>query len=108
MMDAVAAAIPAGAGTDQPFALVGAGPVSPVHLGVPGRARLRVAGLHRAPQMQARLERGLLALPGIRSADASSRTGNLLLRFDPALELGAIIRHAEALVRGESEPSAEE
>jgi Ca2+-transporting ATPase len=73
-------------------------------LGIPGRARLRVSGLRRAPEVQARLELGLLALPGVRSADASPSTGNLLVWFDPALELRAILRLAEALARGEILP----
>src|SRR5918997_6642705 len=81
------------------------GLVEPLHSGVPGRARLRVAGLHRSPDLQAVLECGLAALPGVTSVAASPLTGNLLVRFDPALaSLAGVLDRAAALVCGDLPP----
>jgi Ca2+-transporting ATPase len=57
-----------------------------VHAKVCGRARLHVAGLKGSPALKSALEGGLPGRSGIAAASASEVTGNLLLRFDPAVE----------------------
>ena len=82
------------------------GLVEPLHSGVPGRVRLRVAGLHRSPDLQAALECGLATLPGVTSVTASPLTGNLLVQFDPALaSLGGVLDRTAALVCGGIPPT---
>jgi Ca2+-transporting ATPase len=99
---------PAGSGTAAAAADVARrGLVEPVHVAVAGRARLRVAGLRRSPAVQWTLERGMAALPGVRSAAASTLTGNLLVHFDSATPLAAITARAAALVRGDVLPPEE-
>ncbi|MCA1668206.1 MAG: heavy-metal-associated domain-containing protein, partial [Thermomicrobia bacterium] len=49
---------------------------------VPGRIRVHVPGLS-APRERG-IETRLRALPGVRSAQANTLTGNVLIRFDPA------------------------
>lgn len=56
--------------------------VWPVHTAVPGRVRLRVAGLYRCEALRRRLESGLAGVPGVRSAQASVLTGRVLILFD--------------------------
>ncbi len=77
------------------------GLIRPVHLAVPGRARLRVAGLRHSARLQDLLETGLTALAGVRSVAASPTTGNLVVHFDPQGSLDRIVGHIEALLRGE-------
>jgi P-type Ca2+ transporter type 2C len=81
----------------------------PIHTAVAGRARIRVAGLHRSPSMQDLLERGLAALPAVRSAAADPRTGNLLVLFDlESSSLEPVLARIAALVRGEVVPPPRE
>ncbi|HYZ31254.1 MAG TPA: HAD-IC family P-type ATPase [Crenalkalicoccus sp.] len=83
--------------------------VTPLHTAVAGRARLQVAGLHRSTALKSALERGLAALPGVHSAAANPRTGNLLVHHDPDLvPVATIIDRAGALARGEVQPPPEE
>lgn len=79
-------------------------PVRTVHDRVPGRVRLHVAGLRHAPEVQALLERGVAALPGVLAVTTSLDTGNLLVLFDPALPPGRITQRVVAVLRGEAVP----
>jgi Ca2+-transporting ATPase len=56
--------------------------VVPVHTAVSGRARFKVAGLHRSPLMKRFLESRLVAIDGIIRVSASELTGNVLINFD--------------------------
>ncbi|APO68850.1 heavy metal translocating P-type ATPase protein [Rhizobium gallicum] len=78
-----------------------AAPIVPVHASVPGRARLKVHGLQGASEVKDLLERGGRAAPGVLSITASDLTGNVLLEFDATSDLGSIINHLAALLRGE-------
>jgi hypothetical protein len=51
---------------------------------LPGRVRLRVAGLKRDPALAQVLEGRIAGYPAIRHVEASPVTGNVLIRFDPA------------------------
>lgn len=75
--------------------------IEPLHTAVPGRARLRIGGLRGSEPLQHLLERGFTLAPGIQSATASSLTGNLTVRYDPAVPLQTVIDFAAALLRGE-------
>ena len=75
--------------------------IVPVHTAVPGRARLRVAGLRGAPFLGKFLEGGLGALEGICSVSASPLTGNVLVQYDSGASLDQIIGRIDALLRGE-------
>lgn len=66
---------------------------------IPGRARLRVAGLGRSPTLARQLEEGLDCEPAVTRASANPRTGALLLHFDPATDFGELVGKLEALVR---------
>jgi len=70
----------------------------PLHVAVPGRARLRVRGLRRSMVLERALEASLPGRAGIRSASASARTGSLLVRFDPRGSLDEVLRAVEELV----------
>jgi Ca2+-transporting ATPase len=96
--------VPEGTGSPVSPAAATAVIVWSVHAAVPGRARLHLPGLRRAPALKSLLERGLPALPGVQAASASTETGNLLLHFDPALPLSRILERVAALVRGEVVP----
>jgi len=52
---------------------------------VPGRARLAVAGLQRSAARGRLIEAALRNLAGVRAVEASARTGNVLVMFDPAV-----------------------
>jgi Ca2+-transporting ATPase len=67
--------------------------VIPLHTTVPGRARFRVIGLFRDPELKARLEQNLVAAPGITSVMANILTGNLLVLFDDNITIDAITDH---------------
>lgn len=99
--------MPEGTGRPTSLSAATADIVWPVHAAVPGRARLHLPGLRRAPTLKSLLERGLPALAGVQSASASTETGNLLVQFDPALPLGGILERTAALVRGEVVPPPE-
>ncbi|HEX8203583.1 MAG TPA: hypothetical protein VF590_24115 [Isosphaeraceae bacterium] len=51
---------------------------------LPGRVRLRVAGLKRDPALAREIEGRLSADPAIRRVEASLVTGSVLILFDPA------------------------
>ncbi len=54
---------------------------------LPGRVRLRPAGLQRNPALKARIERRLACQPGIRSVSANTLTGAVLVHFDATLSV---------------------
>ncbi len=51
---------------------------------LPGRVRLRVAGVRDDPACAGAVLNALNALPGVRTADVNPLTGSALLRYDPA------------------------
>jgi copper chaperone CopZ len=63
-----------------------ASPSSPVTVlsNLPGRARLRVAGLRDNPASAEAVSNALRSLPGVRAAKVDPLTGSALLRYDPA------------------------
>jgi P-type Ca2+ transporter type 2C len=76
--------------------------VEVVHAGIPGRARLRVAGLHHSPGLQGRLERDLAPLHGLGRIEASTATGNLLVHYNAkVVSLHAVAACVAAVVRGD-------
>src|SRR5437016_1443823 len=65
--------------------------VAPVFT-LPGRARVRVEGLRRKPDVATRLTARLTGQPAIRRVQASTLTGNVLIIFDaPALDLRRLL-----------------
>jgi Ca2+-transporting ATPase len=83
--------------------------VRALHAVVPGRLRLRVGGLFRHPAFAGELCARLAQQPGLYQATANARTGNLLIRYDPALLAGEVIamvqRLAEAGLRPDAAPA---
>jgi P-type Ca2+ transporter type 2C len=76
-----------------------------VFVTVHGRARLHVAGLRGKPDYASRLQARLAVARGVRQAQASVVTGNVLVLFDPAaLDLRSLItavaRHAGEVRNG--------
>ena len=65
--------------------------ITPVHVGVQGRARLEVAGLYRCQAIKARIDALLCEMPQIKSAQASTLTGRILVVFDPQLSLSELV-----------------
>src|SRR3954469_13838352 len=51
---------------------------------LPGRARLAVSGLQRNPRRAQVVEDALRDRAGVRAVEASARTGNVLVVFDPS------------------------
>jgi hypothetical protein len=64
--------------------------VRPVHHHCQGRVRLEVDGLYRRPTLKPRLERLLLDLDGVRSAQANPITGRVLVLFGADLTVGEL------------------
>ncbi len=62
-----------------------------VHTRVPGRARFKINELYRSQRLRQQLESGLRGMPGIRSVQASTLTGNLLVVFDPKKPVNDIL-----------------
>ncbi|MBV9118844.1 MAG: HAD-IC family P-type ATPase, partial [Acetobacteraceae bacterium] len=69
---------------------------------LPGRARLAVRGLRRAPALGDRLRRGLRETEGVTEAWASADTGTVLVLHDQALEHPALLARAEAILAGQA------
>ncbi|PYO01190.1 MAG: ATPase [Candidatus Rokuibacteriota bacterium] len=66
--------------------------VVPVFVALPGRARLRVEGLRRRPDVAARLTAQLTGQSSIHRVGASAVTGNVLILFDAtALDLRRLV-----------------
>lgn len=73
--------------------------VVPIHACVPGRVRLKVQGLYRAePSMKARLEANLSRHAAIKTASASTLSGNLLVLFAPDQTLDEITALVEQAI----------
>lgn len=82
--------------------------IVPVHTAVTGRARLQVAGLRRAPELAALIERGLAGFGGVREVRASALTGNVLVCYTAPVSLDQIILRVAALLRREAVPAEDE
>lgn len=65
---------------------------------MPGRARLRVAGLRGNRLLQRRIEALVPDGAGIRSARASADTGNAFVLFDPELPLDSVVARLSRIV----------
>lgn len=72
--------------------------VVPTHTAIKGRARLKIAGLHRSEHLKHSLEAGASRIAGLKSLCASSLTGNALVVYEPTLSLAHVIRMIETLV----------
>jgi Ca2+-transporting ATPase len=72
--------------------------ISVRHNGIPGRARLQVAGLRGDEELKRALDESADPAAGIIRLSASAITGNVLVEFDPKLDLDEIITSLEALV----------
>src|SRR5262249_46082183 len=59
-------------------------PARVVSAPLPGRARLAVCGLQRNPRRAQVVEDALRDRAGVRAVEASARTGNVLVVFDPS------------------------
>ena len=75
--------------------------VTPIHTAVRGRVRFRVAGLRDEPSLARTIERGLLVLPGVTLASASSSTGNVLVLHDETASMHALAEHITAVLSGD-------
>jgi hypothetical protein len=51
---------------------------------LPGRLRVKVAGIKKSPQMAAHVEQVLRQEPGVATVGASPVTGSVLVHFDPS------------------------
>jgi len=69
-----------------------------IHGAVPGRARLRARGLNYSNGFKTGVEQVLGQTEGIISVTASSITGSVLVKFDPARDLASIARTVESAV----------
>jgi len=75
---------------------------------VPGRARLRVAALRRRPELRRDLEATLARHAGIHAVHASTLTGSILVRFDPArMPLGDLMGEVARAARRKPNGRAE-
>ncbi|TVR97667.1 MAG: cation-transporting P-type ATPase [Rhodospirillales bacterium] len=74
------------------------GAVIALHTAVPGRARLRVAALRANPALEAVLPMHLQRGNGIREATVSRWSGTVLVQFDPAMPLDAVVAAVTAAV----------
>ncbi|MBV8905277.1 MAG: ATPase, partial [Acidobacteriia bacterium] len=77
------------------------------HNGIPGRARLQVAGLRGNDALKRALDETAAAEAGILRISASAITGNVLVHFDPARELAEIVTSLEGLVEQPPTPQPE-
>jgi len=69
-----------------------------LHAAVRGRARICVTALHRDPEVKRAVESHLAGTSGVASVSANPLTGNVLILFDPRLDIGAILRLLEEAV----------
>ncbi len=72
--------------------------VTPVHTAVPGRVRVKVAGLKGCARTARALERGAEGHERIARARANPLTGSLLVEHHPALDLAGLLRWLEGLL----------
>ncbi|HEY0525839.1 MAG TPA: hypothetical protein VGD08_20780, partial [Stellaceae bacterium] len=85
---------------DEVAAAAGPPDIVPIHAAVAGRVRLHVEGLRRRTEVGVRIERRLASAPGIHAVSASAVTGNILVRYDPALPLARIVDCVATSMRG--------
>ena len=78
----------------------GGGRIVPIHTAVRGRARFKVAGLHRSQTMKRLLETNLAVVAGIQQVSASPLTGNLLVSFDSSNDVGHVVDLIESIIDG--------
>lgn len=86
-----------GAAADLPPVAAEVPGVRVVHAALPGRVRLHLASLRRAPALAAAAEQGLAAIPGVQRVSANVRTGSILVLFDPALAVARLIERLTLL-----------
>lgn len=79
--------------------------IAPVHTAVPGRMRLKIPSLQGDATLKQRLEAGLGG-DGIRSVSASTRTGTVLILFDPRVSLGEIEQRVRAAAVADAKTGA--
>src|SRR3990172_7763471 len=73
--------------------------VSPICIGVPGRARLRIKGLYRNSKISSTLWRGMKSQRGVTHFSASILTGNALVIYDnKILDVNVITHHIEEIL----------
>ena len=63
---------------------------------LPGRLRVKVAGIKKSPQTAGQVEQALRQEPGVTAVGANPVTGSVLVHFDPSHTCPAILlRHLE-------------
>jgi Ca2+-transporting ATPase len=73
--------------------------VSPICIGVPGRARLRIKGLYRNGMISSTLDRGMKRQRGVQHFSASVLTGNVLIIYDiSVLDINVITHSIEKIL----------
>src|SRR5690349_7761532 len=72
--------------------------IVPVHAAIPGRARLRVAGLRGSEPLKRLIEHALPEDGAIRRAEANALTGNVLVLFDRTVPLSSVVMRLELLL----------
>ncbi len=80
------------------------GRIEALHTAVPGRARLRVAGLRRNAALARRLDACLAGAPGVTAWETSILTGRVLVRFHRDSALGDILQWLEGRLAGTGPP----
>ncbi|MGE5502947.1 MAG: HAD-IC family P-type ATPase [Actinomycetota bacterium] len=80
--------------------------VVPIHATVPGRVRVRVAGLRRDPRMAERLVRRLAGDRVVVAVSADPRTGNALVHYDRDRLLAQVLERVAAAASGAEVPAA--
>jgi P-type Ca2+ transporter type 2C len=80
--------------------------IQAIHTAVPGRARYKVEGLYRSASLKRHLEARLTAIDSIQEVSASTLTGNILLRFDPAQNAAEIIALLDGVVAEHTKKAA--
>ena len=75
--------------------------INPVNQAVPGRLRLKVAGLHRSERIKDELETRIVCMPAVLSVRANPLTGNVLILFDhPRIPVSQLLAEIDALICG--------
>lgn len=73
---------------------------------LPGRIRLRVAGLYRNPAQKARIERRLAGQRGVHAVSANILTGTVLVQCDARISAGDLELRVSAIVTGAEDPAS--
>ena len=71
---------------------------------LPGRVRLRIAGLYRNPAQKERIERRIVRQPGIRAVSANVLTGTVLIQCDPMIGVEEVQARVVRILAGVDEP----